>query len=89
MKEPLTPQRALELVAMSLGTDELKNGLNLLLFFAQQFASQDEDWDLMSELGYGEYDIACVEATQAWIKRVTGLDAFDRPTRKMDEKRDA
>jgi len=87
-QHPLTPEQALQLVAMSLSTDELKNGLNLLLHFAHQFASDAEDWDLMeAELGYSDYDVACVQATEAWIKRVTGLGVFDRPTRKMDERR--
>lgn len=87
-KEPVTPERALQLVAMSLATDELKNGLNLLLYLAHQFASDNEDWDLIiGELGQTQYDLECLRATEAWIKRVTGLGVFDRPTRKMDERR--
>lgn len=86
-KTPLTPEQTLQLVALSLATDELKNGLNLLLHFAHQFASDDKDWDLVvAELGFTKYDLACLEATEAWIKRVTGLEVFDRPTRKMDHK---
>jgi hypothetical protein len=86
-KPELTPEQALQLVAASLSTDELKNGLNLLLHFAHQFASDNEDWDLVDkELGYSNYDLACVRATEAWIKRVTGLGAFDRPTRAIDRK---
>jgi hypothetical protein len=86
-KPPLTPEQALQLVAMSLATDELKNGLNLLLYFAHQFASEDKDWDLVSrELGFTDYDVACLTATEAWITRVTGLGVFDRPTRSMDRK---
>lgn len=88
MPQPLTPEQALQLVAMSLSTDELKNGLNLLLHFAHQFASDAEDWDLVdAELGFSNYDVECLRATEAWIKRVTGLGVFDRPTRKSDERR--
>lgn len=86
-KTPTTPEQALVLVAMSLSTDELKNGLNLILHFAHQFASDSEDWDLVdAELGFSNYDVECLRATEAWIKRVTGLGVFDRPTRRMDEK---
>ena len=87
-KTPLTPEQTLTLVALSLATDELKNGLNIMLHFAHQFASDNTDWDLvMAELGYSDYDHACLQATEAWIKRVTGLGVFDRPTRRIDEKR--
>lgn len=87
-KNPVSPEQALILVAMSLSTDELKNGLNLLLYFAHQFASEDQDWDLMTkELGMDDYDKQCVLATEAWIKRVTGLGVFDRPTRGIDRKK--
>lgn len=82
----LTPEQTLTLVALSLATDELKNGLNLLLHFAHQFASDNHDWDLVEELGFSDYDEACLLATEAWIKRVTDLGVFDRPTRKMDHK---
>lgn len=88
MSREITPEQALQLVALSLSTDELKNGLNLLLHFAHQFASDDKDWDLVdAELGFTDYDVSCLLATEAWIKRVTGLGVFDRPTRKSDERR--
>lgn len=88
MPKELTPEQALQLVALSLATDELKNGLNLMLHFAHQFASDSEDWDLVAaELGFTKYDVECLRATEAWITRVTGLGVFDRPTRKMDERR--
>jgi hypothetical protein len=87
-KEKLTPEQALQLIAMSLGTDELKNGLNLMLHFAHQFASDNHDWDLVdAELGHTDYDVACLKATEAWIKRVTGFDEFERAIKARDKKK--
>lgn len=75
-KDRLSDQQRLVLVALSLGTPELRRGLNVLLHCALQFASQDEDWDLIDDvLEYDDYDLLCVQAAHAWIQRVTG-DAF-------------
>ena len=89
MPKPLTPEQALQLVALSLGTDELKTGLDLLLYLAHQHATDDTDWDLFLSLEgqFTEYDLACLKATEAWIKRVTGFDAFERAVRAKDRKR--
>lgn len=90
---PLTPEQALQLVALSLGTEELRHGLDLVLSLALEYTTEVEDWDLLGVEGgvdgkprYSEYDIACVEATHAWIKRVTGFDAFTRAMKPRDRK---
>lgn len=84
-KPPLSPLEALQLIALSLSTDELRWGLDLVLSLALKFSSDNEDWDLLGEMGYDEYDEACVVATHAWIKRVTGMTEW---TRAMTKPRD-
>lgn len=93
-KLPPDPVQALYLVALSLGTEELRHGLDLVLTLALEYTSEHEDWDLLHVEGgvdgkprYSDYDIACVEATHAWIQRVTGYDAFSRAMKPRDQKK--
>ena len=92
---PPSPQEALYLVALSLGTEELRRGLDALLSIALESYTEDEDWDLLEVEGtedgeprWSEYDILCIKAAHAWIMRVTGYDAFERAMKPRDRKRD-
>lgn len=84
--KPLSPQEALQLIALSLATDELRWGLDLLLSLSLKFTSDNEDFDLLGEMGYDDYDEACAIAAQAWIKRVTGMTEWSRATKPRDRK---
>lgn len=86
MPKPLSPQEALQLIALSLATDELRWGLDLILSLALQFSTDNEDWDLLGEMGYDDYDEACAIAAHAWIKRVTGMTEWSRVTKLRDRK---
>lgn len=80
MAKPLSSTETLVLVALSLSTDELRRGLDILLTLALEQGTDDQDWDLLPPR-FTPYEVACVEAAHAWIKRVTGFDEFTRVTR--------
>lgn len=68
-------------IALSLATEELQQGLQILLNLAMEISSEPEGPPfnlLVSRMGYDEYDKACVTAAKAWIDRVTGVN-YDIP----------
>ncbi len=87
-KKSLPELTQLQVIAMSLGVPELRIGLDRILTIALIHSSGDRDWEDLPELGYSDYEIACVTAAHAWIKRVTGLGEFDvtQLLKKRDQK---
>lgn len=82
--EKLTPEMMVKILVISLGTPELRRGLDLMVTLAMTWTTDEYPWDLLrSEMGYGEYDIACVLAAQRWIERVTGIN-YDAPRKKYE-----
>lgn len=75
-KGPATDLELFQAIALSLATEELQQGLNILLTIALDTATEagEEPWSHLPAMTYDEYDIACVKAAHAWIKRVTGID---------------
>lgn len=95
-KQSMERTELLVLIAMSLGTEELRVGLDAILFLALEHATEFEDWDSLNSFGddsgqprFSEYEVACIRAAHAWIKRVTTFDEFERARiiQKRDEKK--
>lgn len=90
-RSPTTDLELFQAIALSLATEELQQGLNIILTIALDTATDagEKPWNLLPVMGYDDYDAACATAAHAWIKRVTGIDYGPSGVTRFDKRRNA